>query len=264
VAPYGGTIAQIVPHKDWIFSTFPLYETQLATMVKWAFQAKGKGSAVGLSYTNTPLWSGQVVKAVTDGGGTDLGLISFKVGQPSFATELIQIKQKNPDYVLFNGSSTDAARLVKEMERQAYRPGKLILSTAVMADVSYVSGVGSAYADGLSAAASPFVLPSDNAVGDCEKALKVAKGSLNSFQIYGCVSAAIMVKALQKAGADLSRDKLRASLSSGFNAQIPGLAGPAKSAGDNILSHDLKIVGVTNQQLAYTQPNAITVPVYTG
>jgi ABC-type branched-subunit amino acid transport system substrate-binding protein len=263
VAPYGGTIEQIDPHKEWVFSTFPLYETQLATMVNWAFDKNGPGSAIGLSYTDTPLWQQQVVKAVEDGGGKYLGMISFKVGQPSFGSEVLKIKAQNPDYILFNGSATDAARLVKEMARINYRPGKLILSTGVMADQGYVSGTSGSFADGLSAAASPFVLPSDPVVADCAKALGIPQSKLNSFQIYGCSSAQIMVAALTKAGKDLTRDQLRDVLTNGFDADVPGLAGgKATSAADNILSHALKVVGVKDHQLAYVQDEAVEAAVY--
>jgi branched-chain amino acid transport system substrate-binding protein len=251
IAPYGATQSLYDPHKDYAFGLFPLYETQLGGLLQWAFPRYGKGSVMAVTYSTTAsLFQTDVVDETKELGGQFLGNISYTLGQPSYTSIVLQLKQKNPDYVLFVGAAPDGANLVKEMARQGFKPGKKILSMGAMADPGY-SGAAGAAANDISIAGDPFVLPSSPDAAKCAQALNISQAKLTSFEIFGCGSADIAVQAIKQLGSNVSAQSLAQLLNSHFSAKIPFLAGgEAKSAPDGILNHSLLPVTVNNGQLA--------------
>ena len=262
IAPYGSVPELFSPPKDYSFGLFPAYESQFGALIDWAYKDLGPGSVMGVTFsTNEDLYQKDVIDKVEGAGQQYLGGITFKIGQSSFSSEVLQLKEKNPDYIVFAGAATDATNLVKEMARQDWRPGKMILSMGTMADDVYASSAGDA-AEGISVAGSPFILTDDPAAAPCADALGIPQSDLTSFNLFGCASADILVEAVRQLGDDVSSESLAALMRSGFSADIPFIAGgKAQSAPDHILNPNLLPVTVMGGKLALSSAGAPLIPV---
>lgn len=243
LGPYSAADSMVVPPKKTIFGVLPLYAVQMAGLIPWTFKTYGPGSVMTIQFAKSELFDKMTAEAVTSQGGKMLGGISFKVGQPSFTSEILQMQQANPDYIVFTGSATDAARLVQGMEQQRYKPRKKIIGTSVMTDATYLSNAG-AYANGLSVAAGATVLAEDPSAVECEKALGASRGTLTQFQLYGCGVGQIFTDAVKQLGNTPTSDALARLLDGSFSASVGAFAGRAKASADHLLLHDLIVVEV--------------------
>lgn len=267
VMPFGATESVITPHKEWVHGTFPPYDLQTGQLVRWAFEEHGPGSVMSLTFTTSTLWDAEVVDVVESGGGEFLENITFTVGQPSFGSEVLRLNEADPDYIIFSGSLADVIGFVQEMERQDYRPKKLVLGIPTWADPTVAKTVKSPFLDELYVAPTAFVLNTDPGVETCAEVLGVEPEDMNLYSLFGCSAGQVLTSAIERLGDDVSRESLQQLLASEkFNVEIPGLiSGNASYSPDGLMTHTLRLTTVVDGELVYVEGvDAIEVPPYKG
>jgi branched-chain amino acid transport system substrate-binding protein len=115
--------------------------------------------------------------------------------------------------VLVSTTPTDCARYVTAMAAQGALPAKRILGLQTLATESFINAVPSE-ASSVLFAPGPNAAPSNKLAADCVATVhKYAPGTQVTMEtLWGCGTAQVFVYALQKAGADLTRDGLLRTL----------------------------------------------------
>lgn len=226
--PWAGMSELTEPVKKGVFALLPNYAFQVRAMLPWAIaRANPKPKTAGLFMMNVPGVEDmrKATREVFAAHGITMVYDElFEVNQADYTPYVLQMKSKNPDIMVFGDSAAGAAKLFLTMKRQNWRPASAF-GVATLTAEQFLDPVGD-YADGWLTAAGVVSPPSAPEAAACNEALKASypEQKPNHFTMFGCLAAKIGVEAMNRAGRDLTREKLIAALEQmrGFETGISG------------------------------------------
>lgn len=227
--PWAGMNELTEPPKKAVFALLPNYVFQVNAALPFTIErASNRPRTAALLSMNVPgvedmrkaardVFSKYGIKVVYDE--------IFEVNIPDHTPFILQMKAQNPDIVLFSDSAAGAAKMFLSMKRQNWRPA-VGFGVATLTAEQFLEPVGE-FANDWLVAAGMVSPPTAPAARDCVDALKASYPDQkpNHFTMFGCLAAKIGVEGLQRAGRELTRDKLIAALE-GLNNFETGISGP--------------------------------------
>jgi len=247
--PYAG-LAQLLTEKD-VFLLLPLYETQLAALVRKTLKEHGPGSVfyVIQQVPGAQKTAEEIEAAVRDAGGTIVGSAYTTAGQSDQTPLVLKVKQAAPDYVVMAESAPDAARIFKVMQSQDGFPKKFVIGQSTMTTGAFIDPVGE-IANGHLLALSPTAPASSEAAGSCNDALKAKGVKPEGFSLWGCATAQVFTEAVKETGRDLTRSSLMKTMRSWSSKQVSSLLPPLTfTATSNLGEHSMILLGVEGGKL---------------
>jgi ABC-type branched-subunit amino acid transport system substrate-binding protein len=221
--------------KKWTYAFSPSWATMFSSVVSWGLQQKGPGSVAVLFTQNAGIESAiEAVKEATEAaGGRYLGEQVVPATTSDWTPIVLRLKELNPDYVVTNQSVELALKLMQAAEEQDFEPNISYLNTiSLMAD-QFIQGIknpdGSTRLDGKVISAYQVALPSDPSNAECVEAAKVTVPDMapDGNLMGGCNSARWFVELLERAGPDLTRERLLEVISTVSNEKLSPGAVPA-------------------------------------
>jgi branched-chain amino acid transport system substrate-binding protein len=155
-------------------------------------------------------------------GGQLVASVGYSATQTDFTAAVQALKASNPDMIVLNGLPGPTAKFVATATGQGYRPHLGYLANYPMADNSWAKVLGAAgegiYVSGYTSVTST--------IGQQYMQATASDPVFSAYKFYGYINAKIFTDALDKAGANLTRDSLRNALDTGFNNYDTGF-GPS-------------------------------------
>ncbi|WP_326535695.1 ABC transporter substrate-binding protein [Pseudorhodoferax sp.] len=212
--PYAGLDQLTKPTRPNVFALMPLYSEQTSAIVPYAVRKAQAKTAVMFS-TNIAGHEGWRQAARDELAAAKVELLLdgvMEVTSPDRAAFAVQAKDKNPDLLLVMDTAPNAARLLIELQRQNWKP-KAISGYSTLTDEVFLRAAA-ANAEGILVGAGVVLPPTAPQSKACVDELAAYDKSIaaSHFSMYGCLSAMVLVEALQRAGPDLTRARLVATL----------------------------------------------------
>jgi branched-chain amino acid transport system substrate-binding protein len=212
--PYAGLDKLVDPPKKHIFGLLPLYPSQYSTLLPYIIaQTKPKTAALLSNNIAGADEIRSVVKATLAKAGVEVVLDELmEVTSPERAAYVLKVKDKNPDLLVLSDTAPGAARLFIEMERQNWKP-KMVTGISTLTDESFLRAAAQV-AEGKLIAPGVVLPPTAAQSKACVEELAAYDKSISPshFTMFGCLVATVLVEALNRAGPDLTRDKLISAL----------------------------------------------------
>lgn len=224
--PYAGLDKLILPVKKNVFSLVPLYSDQMTAIVPYILGKAPSKTAVMVSVNiaGHEEWR-KAAREKLEAAGVNVQLdLLVDITSNDRAPFLLQIKEKNPDFLLLMDAAPSAARFFIEMQRQNWKP-KMATGIATLNDESFLRTVAD-MAEGILILPGFVLPPTAPQSKQCVDELASYKKDLapTHFSMFGCLAARVMVEALRRAGPDLTRPKLLSALESMKNFET-GISG---------------------------------------
>jgi ABC-type branched-subunit amino acid transport system substrate-binding protein len=222
-----------VPNLDGYKHTFTLLPSYSATMGPFVTTAMGK-SGPGSVYViaqNIPGVQDSVSaikSAAVAAGGSFLGSDLIDANQTDLTSIALKVKQAAPDYVVTITDSNDSARMITTLSKQSAMPKKLVLASNSVPSAAFLQGLGSTPIDGKVLAVSVPPAPTDAAAKSCVDAIKKYTPDVTPDvqSLTGCSSAQVLVKLLQDAGPDITRDSIVKAITSWSEVKASDVLAP--------------------------------------
>jgi branched-chain amino acid transport system substrate-binding protein len=250
--PWAGMSELTEPTKKGVFALLPNYVFQVRAMLPYTIQrANPKPKTAAILMMNVPGVEDmrKATREVFEANGITVVYDElFEVNLPDHTPYILQLKSKNPDIVLFGDSAAGAAKMFLTMKRQGWHP-QTGFGVATLTAEQFLEPVGD-YADGWLSAAGVVAPPSAPEARDCNDALKASYPDQkpNHFTMFGCLAAKIGVEAMNRAGRDLTRERMIAALEQMQNYETK-ISGPISfSATDHMGTNAVVPFGVENGQ----------------
>lgn len=212
--PYASFEELVTPVKKNVFALLPLYTHQAKAIIPYVVETKKPKTAA--IFTNN-IAGGEALRKVDrellEKAGVEIVADSmFELAQPDRSAIAIEAVSKKPDMIVINDSSPGAARFLLELQRQGWFP-KVITGTSTLSDEGFLRAAGEA-ANGVVIAPGVVLPPTSPESQKCIDVVKAADPNAVPvhFHMFGCLAANVLEEALTRAGKDLSREKLVATL----------------------------------------------------
>jgi branched-chain amino acid transport system substrate-binding protein len=208
----------------WVWMTQPNYGDEGHVIGYYAAQTL-KATNVALLYEDDVLGLQQKTtlgQELPKYGATLSATVGYSATQTDFTAAVQTLKAANPDLIVLNGLPGPTAKFVLTAQQQGYRPSRGYIANYPMADNSWPKVIGSAaeniYVSGYSSVATP--------VGRQYLALTQSDPVFSGYKFYGYINTKLFADALDKAGANLTRQSLQTALNTDFRNYDTGF-GPA-------------------------------------
>jgi len=233
------------PTRPNTFALFQAYEGQIAAVTRWVYGKKGVGSAV-IVRANPPsfdLAAKSAAATVEASGGKVLATLNTSYNQPEWASIVIRLKELKPDYIIVMTTASDMGRMWKEIAQQGAAPPKGIIGISPLADQAFLDTAGGPVPDDMIYAAVPAtVVPTSPEAKD---ARDLSPGeTMGLFGLEGAASGAVIVEALRRLGADVTRAKLTALLHDKFEPFKTSFMDTVKSSPDHLMVQSVGVATV--------------------
>ena len=205
----------------WFFRTTPVaadFARAYSTFLKEQKAAGQKVGNIAIVHENTE-YGNSVASVIADQFGKD-GLsvsqkIAYSANSSDVQPQVLQLKEKNPDVVIFISYTSDAILYAKTMKELNWKPGIMIADNAGFNDPSFVKTMGSTVEGLINRSAfsggKPGSVPA--LFNDLYKA-KTGGDSLDDVSVRGLQSFLVLADAINRAGSTdpaKIRDALRAT-----------------------------------------------------
>ena len=205
----------------WFFRTTPVaadFARAYSTFLKEQKAAGQKVGSIAIVHENTE-YGNSVASVIADQFGKD-GLsvsqkIAYSANSSDVQPQVLQLKEKNPDVVIFISYTSDAILYAKTMKELNWKPGIMIADNAGFNDPSFVKTMGSTVEGLINRSAfsggKPGSVPA--LFNDLYKA-KTGGDSLDDVSVRGLQSFLVLADAINRAGSTdpaKIRDALRAT-----------------------------------------------------
>jgi branched-chain amino acid transport system substrate-binding protein len=235
IGPFANLPQFLSPAISTYYGLFPVYGAQDAASITFALMKFGAGSVVHITQ-NIPGVAQEdaaAQAATTAAGGQWLGSIFTDPKTTDYTPTALQVKAKNPDYVLFSGGSSQTAAIIKAFEQQNVSPNKMYLSATSSTDPVVLKAGGSALDGKFLGVSSVKILGS--ATQSCVDVInKYAPGSDTALHgLYGCSVAQIVTSALSKITGAVTSQSLAAALNGLNNDNSAPAFGPVTFSSNN-------------------------------
>ncbi|MFH1350767.1 MAG: ABC transporter substrate-binding protein [Pseudomonadota bacterium] len=227
------------PPKKYIFPVLMNYELAGISMVRFIFEnLKVSDPKIGFIGSDRlgPLVEVGVEKEVKKYRASLKTKVSFPSKEVDFSSHVLKLKSADIDHVIIVGIYGESAKILSEMHKIGWKP--TVIVNASSADPKLLELSGSAGEGAI--VQMNFAMFTDDAPGVKEyrelMARHAPEAKLSNFGMWGGYAAAkLLVEGLNRAGKDLTREKLVSALESisGFKTDIlpPINFGPNKRAG---------------------------------
>lgn len=198
----------------WLWMTQPNYGDEGHVIGYYAANTL-KAKNVALLYEDDVLGLQQkstLGEALTKYGANLVASVGYKATQTDFSSAVQTLKAANPDLIVLNGLPSPTAKFVLTAAQQGYKPSIGYLANYPMADNSWPKVLGAA-GEGIYVTGYTSV---DTPVGKDYMALTSSDAVFSAYKFYGYINTKLFVDALDKAGANPTRDSLRTALDTGF------------------------------------------------
>jgi ABC-type branched-subunit amino acid transport system substrate-binding protein len=234
--PYAALSALVRPTKPNVYSLLPLYNDQARSLIPAALKDKGKGSVYAVT-SQIPGYEDDVAGAkagTAEAGARFLESALLPTTNAPFQQAALKASAANPDYLMLTVLAPDAARMLNAMAARDGLAAKGILGVSVLASQSFADALTPKAAE-LLLTASPTVPVDDPRAAECLAALRKyePKTAPDAFALYGCAAAQVFVAALEQAGAQPTRSKLKQALESIHDADVSPLLPPVGFSADD-------------------------------
>ena len=205
----------------WFFRTTPVaadFARAYSTFLKEQKAAGQKVGSIAIVHENTE-YGNSVASVIADQFGKD-GLsvsqkIAYSANSSDVQPQVLQLKEKNPDVVIFISYTSDAILYAKTMKELNWKPGIMIADNAGFNDPSFVKTMGSTVEGLINRSAfsggKPGSVPA--LFNDLYKA-KTGGDSLDDVSVRGLQSFLVLADAINRAGSTdpaKIRDALKAT-----------------------------------------------------
>ena len=205
----------------WFFRTTPVaadFARAYSTFLKEQKAAGQKVGSIAIVHENTE-YGNSVASVIADQFGKDGLAVSQKIAYSANSSDVqpqvLQLKEKNPDVVIFISYTSDAILYAKTMKELNWKPGIMIADNAGFNDPSFVKTMGSTVEGLINRSAfsggKPGSVPA--LFNDLYKA-KTGGDSLDDVSVRGLQSFLVLADAINRAGSTdpaKIRDALRAT-----------------------------------------------------
>lgn len=133
--PYAGLKSLLQPVQKSTFAILPLFGSQGAALIKYAFKQDGPGSVMSV-FSRIPDINEQIgveKDATLNDGGKWLESEITTAGTTDYTPTALRIKAKNPDYIVMSVPPSDALRILQALSTQGFTPKKSLLGTSTLA-----------------------------------------------------------------------------------------------------------------------------------
>lgn len=227
--PYAGLTELIQPVREGVFALMPLYDQQLAAVLPYVIEQmdpKPKtGAILSTNIAGADDWR-QATRDAFEAHGIELVYDELmEVTLPERAAFVVQLKAKDPDLVVVADSAPGGSRVFLEMKRQNWKP-QMATGIGTLTAEQFLEQVADV-AEGILIPPGFVVPPTDESAQACNAALAKSNPDVkpNHFSMFGCLTAIVFVEALERAGEDLTREKLVSALES-IQEFETGISGP--------------------------------------
>jgi branched-chain amino acid transport system substrate-binding protein len=232
--PMAGARDLIEPPRETVFMSHPEYETQGYLAAKWALENRDI-SKIGIVYQDDD--SGRdhlagVTEAAEEAGAELVAAEAFERGTVEFGPQIAAMRQGGAEAVYTATPLSESAILAKESHRLGYNPQFVGFTT--QADATLVELAGEEAVQGFLAL---DLLTEKGATPEMEEFQaaweeQYPNDDITFFSHYAFFAGRLMVDALEKAGENLTRERLIEVLE-GWDSHQTGLAGPVAFAEDD-------------------------------
>lgn len=199
----------------WVWMTQPNYGDEGHVIGSYVAQTLGAKS-VGLLYEDDVLGLQQkktLGESLQKYSGNLVASVGYKATQTDFTAAVQTLKSANPDMIVLNGLPGPTAKFIAAATQVGYRPAKGYLANYPMADNSWAKLLGAAgenvYVSGYSDVNTP--------VGKQYMDATASDSVFSAYKFYGYINSKLFLDALDKAGANPTRDSLRSALDNNFS-----------------------------------------------
>lgn len=237
--PYAGLDKLVDPPKKHIFALMPLYASQLDAILPYVLAEKKPKTAA--LFTNNIAGSDEIrqtTKAKLQKAGVEVVLDELmEVTSPERAAFVLKAKDKNPDFVVLTDTAPGGARYFIEMERQNWKP-KGVTGISTLTDESFLRAAAR-LAEGMLIVPGVVLPPTAPQAKECNEELAAYNSELtpSHFTMFGCLAARVLVEGMRRAGPDLTRAKLIATLE-GMKDYETGISGKVSFGPDRRMGLD--------------------------
>lgn len=205
----------------WFFRTTPVasdFARAYSTFLKEQKAAGQKVGSIAIVHENTE-YGNSVASVIADQFGKD-GLnvtqkITYSANSSDVQPQVLQLKEKNPDVVIFISYTSDAILYAKTMKELNWKPGIMIADNAGFNDPSFVKTMGSTVEGLINRSAFSGGKPgSVPAIFNNLYKAKTGGDSLDDVSVRGLQGFLVMADAINRAGSTdpaKIRDALKAT-----------------------------------------------------
>lgn len=228
--PFAPIMPLEVPVKRNVFLITPSVERQYYAIVDYAIRKLGAKKIAIISQAGPSGPVDHMLYRLKESGLTLVGNVEeYKIGQTDFSAIVAKFKQLNPDFCVLGAIPVAASLVLKEAQKQGWKPPLGFMSHTVMYDAEFLRLAGSA-AEGFrtfQSMKSPTDSMDPEVVEFRERIEKVypKKYTPTPLMMYGYISAKIFCEAMKKAGPEPTREKLITAIESMTKMDI-GFMGP--------------------------------------
>lgn len=204
----------------WLWMTQPNYGDE-GHVIGYYAATKLNAKNVALLYEDDVLGLQQKTtlgEALSKNGATLSASVGYKATQTDFSSAVQTLKAANPDLIVLNGLPGPTAKFVLAAAQQGYKPALGYLANYPMADNSWPKVLGAAgegiYVSGYSDVNTP--------VGRDYMSLTASDSVFSAYKFYGYINSKLFADALDKAGANPTRESLQQALNTGFSTYDTG------------------------------------------
>ena len=208
----------------WVWMTQPNYGDE-GHVIGYYVAKTLKATNVALLYEDDVLGLQQKTtlgQELQKYGATLSATVGYSATQTDFTAAVQTLKAANPDLIVLNGLPGPTAKFILTAQQQGYRPSSGYIANYPMADNSWPKVIGPAaegiYVSGYASVATP--------VGRQYLTLTQSDPVFSGYKFYGYINAKLFTDALDKAGANLTRQSLQTALNTDFRNYDTGF-GPA-------------------------------------
>lgn len=198
----------------WLWMTQPNYGDEGHVLGYYATNTL-KAKKVALLYEDDVLGLQQKTtlgESLTKYGATLAASVGYKATQTDFSSAVQTLKAASPDLIVLNGLPGPTAKFILTAAQQGYKPSIGYLANYPMADNSWPKVLGAAgegvYVSGYSSVDTP--------VGKDYMSLTAGDPVFSAYKFYGYINTKLFADALDKAGANPTRESLRTTLDTDF------------------------------------------------
>ncbi len=132
----------------WFFRTTPIASDIAKIYVDFLKELKSSGTKVdriAIVNENTEYGTSiaKVIREAAQGSGLNISLeISYSANTPDVQSQVLQLRDNNPDCIIFVSYTSDAILYVKTMQALGYKPSILIGDDSGFSDAAFLKTVG--------------------------------------------------------------------------------------------------------------------------
>jgi len=218
ICPYAPLIQFEEPVKRNLFTITPSTERQYYFIADYGIKQLGAKKICIIWQAQPRTHIDYMIYRLKQSGLTLVGEEEYKIGQTDFSAIVAKFKRLNPDFCIVVTISVPGSLILKEAQKQGWKPSLGFMSHSTIYDPEFIRLVGSA-GEGVRTIQlmKPPTESMDPEVVEFRERLEKyypKKYTPSLFSMHGYASAKLFCEAMKKAGPDPTREKLITAIES--------------------------------------------------